>query len=145
MNFHRGIRTFGAILFSVIWAIHLSQHLGTTSRPKGFGYLRMQCSSIKYCALQVPCDVIVWLCEVTWYFLAHLLQQIQMINPAYMEHNLSNTSPTAVVGTHNVSVMIMTSTLTVLDLINYRTRNFNIMLISNTLLTHQLLLHLLNQ
>ena len=93
--------------------------------------------------------------------LAHLMQQprlsaLNMTNPvnesAYMELRsdyLSATSPTDVVGTHNeVSVMMMPA-LTKHDLINYRPRNFHIMmpnsLLTHQLLLHQLLLHLLNQ
>ena len=68
-------------------------------------------------------------CELNYSFLAHLMQQTP--NPvnelAYMELRsdyLSPTSPTAVVGTHNeVSVMVM-STLTEHDLINYRTSQY---------------------
>ena len=77
------------------------------------------------------------------------MQQMHMTNPinesAYMElrsEYLSATLPTAVVG--KVSVMML-STLTVLDLSNYRIKNFHIMPISSSLLTHQLLLYLLNQ
>ena len=92
--------------------------------------------------------------KVAYYFLAHLTQPKHMSNPvnesAYLELRsdyLSPTTPTAVVGTHNeVSVMIIMSTLTEHDLINYyRNRKIYIMLISITLLIDQLLLHLLNQ
>ena len=104
------------------------------------------------------------MCQLTYYFLAHLMQYPRlptpnMTNPvnesAYMELRCDYLSATllpsavvasAVVGTHNeVSVMMM-STSTEHELINYyRTRKVYIMLISNSLLAYQLLLHLLNQ
>ena len=81
-----------------------------------------------------------------------------MTNPvnesAYMELRrdylsatlLSAVVASAVVGTHNEVSVIMMSTSTEHELINYyRTRKVYIMLISNSLLAHQLLLHLLNQ
>ena len=87
------------------------------------------------------------MCELIYYFLAHFIQATLLTNPVKEAAGLrSDNLSAAVVGTHNeVGVMMMMSTLTVLDLINYRPRNFHTMLMSSSLLTQQLLLHLLNQ
>ena len=73
-----------------------------------------------------------------------------MTNPVNKAAGLGSDNPSAIsstagVGTHNDVSEIMISALTEHDLINYRTRNLYTMLRSSSLLTHQLLLYLLNQ